>query len=113
MSASARLDKYLEIKRIKKIHDADLLEKTGKIGILQGVRSYLEFGLGGLTDHRDYKSLYAIVKRRADLDNVSFYTAAGSKIAARRGGIQFRREFFMRRLSRTGRIRVVKDSCHV
>ena len=76
------------------VHDADLLEKIGKIGILQGVRSYLEFGLGGLTDHRDYKNLYAIVKRRASLDNVSFYTTAGSKIAARRGGIQFRREFF-------------------
>lgn len=36
------------------VHDADLLEKIGKIGILQGVRSYVEFGQRGLTDHQDY-----------------------------------------------------------
>jgi uncharacterized protein len=76
------------------VHDADLLEKIGKIGILQGVRTYVEFGQGGLTDHQDYKNLYAIVKRRVDFGNVTFYTKTGEEIAARRGGYRIRREFF-------------------
>ena len=76
------------------VHDADLLEKIGKIGILQGVRSYVEFGQGGLNNHQDYKNLYSIVKKRADFGNASFYTKAGQKIAAQRGGIDIRRDFF-------------------
>jgi len=76
------------------VHDADLLEKIGKIGILQGVRSYVEFGQAGLTNHQDYKELYRIVKKRADFGVAPFYTKAGQKIAARRGGIEIRREFF-------------------
>jgi uncharacterized protein len=76
------------------VHDADLLEKIGKIGILQGVMSFVEFGLGGLADHQAYQSLYAIVKRRLSFENANFYTKAGKDIAARRGGIQARREFF-------------------
>jgi len=76
------------------VHDADFLEKIGKIGILQGVRTYVEFGQGGLADHQDYKNLYAIVKQRADFENVVFYTRTGEEIAARRGGHQIRREFF-------------------
>ena len=78
----------------KVVHDADLLEKIGKIGILQGVRSYVEFGQGGLNNHQDYKNLYSIVKKRADFGNASFYTRAGQKIAAQRGGIDIRRDFF-------------------
>jgi len=76
------------------VHDADLLEKIGKIGILQGVRSFIEFGQGGLTDHHDYKDLYAIVKRRVDFGSADFFTKAGQEIAARKGGIQIHREFF-------------------
>ena len=76
------------------VHDADLLEKIGKIGTLQGVRSYVEFGQGGVADHQDYKNLYAIVKQRADFEDVTFYTKTGEEIAAQRGGIKVRREFF-------------------
>jgi hypothetical protein len=78
----------------KVVHDADLLEKIGKIGILQGVRSYVEFGQGGLKDHQDYRNLYAIVKQRADFGNVTFYTKTGEEFAAWRGGYRIRREFF-------------------
>jgi uncharacterized protein len=76
------------------VHDADLLEKIGKIGVLQGVRSYIEFGQGGLADHQDYQNLYAIVKRRAVFGNADFLTETGREIAARRGGVQSRRDFF-------------------
>jgi len=76
------------------VHDADLLEKIGKIGILQGVRSYIEFGQRGLTDHQDYKDLQAIVKRRVDFGSAVFLTRTGKEIADRRGGILIRRDFF-------------------
>lgn len=76
------------------VHDADLLEKIGRIGILQCVRSFVEFGQGGLTDHQEFKNLYAIIKQRADFDDVTFYTKTAEEIAARRGGTQIRREFF-------------------
>jgi uncharacterized protein len=78
----------------KVVYDADLLEKIGKIGVLQGLRSFVEFGLAGVTDHQDYTNLYAIVKRRAGFENAIFYTKAGQEIASRRGGLEFRREFF-------------------
>lgn len=78
----------------KVVHDADILEKIGKIGILQGVRTYVEFGQGGLSDHQDYKNLYTLVKQRSRFQNVTFYTKTGEEIASRRGGVQLRREFF-------------------
>jgi len=78
----------------KVVHDADLLEKIGKIGILQVVRTYMEFGQRGLAGHQDYKNLYAIVKRRAGFKNLAFYTRTGEEIAAQRGGHQIRQEFF-------------------
>ena len=91
---TAGFDTEPESLEARVVHDADLLEKIGKIGILQGVRSFVEFGLGGLTNHQDYQNLYAIVKRRVGFENANFYTKAGEDIAARRGGIQARREFF-------------------
>jgi uncharacterized protein len=78
----------------KVVHDADLLEKIGKIGILQVVRTYVEFGQRGLAGHQDYKNLYAVVKKRAGFKNLAFYTRTGEEIAARRGGHRVRREFF-------------------
>jgi len=42
----------------------------------------------------NYQNLYAIVKRRVGFENASFYTKAGEEIAARRGGIQVRKDFF-------------------
>ena len=51
---TAGFDTEPESLEAKVVHDADLLEKIGRIGILQGVRSFVEFGLGGVTDHQDY-----------------------------------------------------------
>jgi len=91
---TAGFDTTPESLEARVVHDADLLEKIGKIGILRGVRSYVEFGQGGLADHQDYKNLYAIVKRRVDFGSAVFLTRTGKEIADRRGGIQIRRGFF-------------------
>lgn len=76
------------------VHDADLLEKLGKIGILQGLRSFLEFGESGLEKYKAYKALHAIVQKQAALKNVTFYTKKGKELAAQRGGIHDRWTFF-------------------
>ena len=76
------------------VHDADLLEKIGKIGILQGVMTFVEFGLSGVAHHQGYKNLHAIVKKRADFQEVMFYTKTGKELSAGRGGHRIRREFF-------------------
>jgi len=91
---TAGFDTRPESLEARVVHDADLLEKVGKIGILQGVRSYIEFGQGGLAEHQDYKNLYAIVKRRVEFGAAVFLTKTGKEIAARRGGIKIRRDFF-------------------
>jgi len=91
---TAGFDTAPESLEARVVHDADLLEKIGKIGILQGLRSYVEFGQGGLVDHQDYKNLYAVVKRRVDFGPADFFTRTGREIADRRGGIQVRRNFF-------------------
>ena len=40
------------------------------------------------------KNLYAIVKRRVGFENANFHTKTGEEIAARRGGVQVRQDFF-------------------
>lgn len=81
------------------VHDADLLEKLGKIGILQGLRSFLEFGESGLEKYKSYKTLHAIVSRQAALREVTFYTATGKALAAERGGIDDRWRFYTEALA--------------
>jgi HD superfamily phosphodiesterase len=76
------------------VHDADLLEKLGKIGILQGLRSFVEFGESGLEKYKAYKALHAIVQKQAALKNVTFYTNTGKELAAQRGGIHDRWTFY-------------------
>lgn len=76
------------------VHDADLLEKLGKIGILQGLRSFVEFGESGLQKYKSYKTLHAIVQKQAALKNVTFYTKTGKERAAQRGGIHDRWAFY-------------------
>jgi uncharacterized protein len=76
------------------VHDADLLEKIGKIGILQGLRSFVEFGESGLQKFKAYKALHAIVQQQAALEHVAFYTKTGKELAAQRGGIHDRWTFY-------------------
>ena len=67
----------------KVVCDADLLEKVGYIGLLQGVRTFVEF-----SRHSDphFKSLRAIAETLAGITDLPFYTESGRKIAQNRGG---------------------------
>ena len=67
----------------KVVCDADLLEKVGYIGILQGVRTFTEFAQS--TDI-NFKSLRGIAQTLAHIVDIPFYTKTGQKIADQRGG---------------------------
>lgn len=64
------------------------------IGIIQGLRSFVEFGESGLEKYKAYKALHAIVQKQAVLKNVTFYTNTGKELAAQRGGIHDRWTFY-------------------
>ena len=74
------------------VHDADLIEKTGWIGVLQGVRTFAEFGATGLDNYKDCKTLYGIFNRVARFKTATFYTKTGETLAAERGGFDLRRK---------------------
>jgi uncharacterized protein len=74
----------------KVVCDADLLEKTGRIGVLQGVRTFVEFAESGLNE---YKRLINIVRKFLTIKKIKFYTKEAEKIAGKRGG-HLQREFF-------------------
>ena len=74
------------------VHDADLIEKTGWIGVLQGVRTFAEFGQTGLDNYKDCRTLYGIVKRIGHFKPATFYTKSGEALAAERGGFHLRRK---------------------
>ena len=76
----------------KVVHDADLIEKTGWIGILQGVRTFAEFGATGLEKYNDCRTLHGIVNRVARFKTATFYTKTGETLAAERGGFQLRQQ---------------------
>ena len=38
------------------VHNADIIEKTGWIGVLQGVRTFAEFGATGLDNYQGNRS---------------------------------------------------------
>jgi len=71
----------------KVVNDADLLEKVGAIGVLQGVRSMSEFAAQEVLP--EFKSLYNVAKMLSNYSKkrrLLFYTKTGKKLAARRGG---------------------------
>ena len=74
------------------VHDADLIEKAGWIGILQGVRTFAEFGETGLDKYKDCRTLHGIVNRIARFKTATFYTKTGETLAAERGGFDLRRQ---------------------
>ncbi len=71
--------------------DSDLLEKTGHIGILQGVRTFIEFGEGY---YPKYRTLNEIAKHLQGVKDLEFFTEPGRAIADNRGGMQVRLNVF-------------------
>jgi len=67
----------------KVVCDADMLEKVGWLGVLQAVRAFVEFAENGKPEYFDLYNLAATV---AEAKSVTFYTAAGRRLAAERGG---------------------------
>ena len=78
----------------KVIHDADVLDKIGWIGVLQGVRIFAEFGLSGIDKYEDCKTLFGIVKRNNRLKKTAFYTRTGKELGAKRDRIHNRLQLF-------------------
>lgn len=70
-------------KEARVVCDADLLEKAGYLGLLQGVRTFVEFSR---TSDPGLKALYAIAKILSGIADLPFYTEKGRQIAEKRGG---------------------------
>lgn len=68
----------------KVVHDADMLEKAGAVGVLQGVRTFVEFAE---TTKPEFKQLKNIVKKLLEMKGIPFYTKTGQKLGKIRGGL--------------------------
>lgn len=64
------------------ICDADSLEKIGHLGLVQGVRTYVEFS----SFHTEYRSIEYSLENMAKLPEQIFYTCKGTAISESRGG---------------------------
>lgn len=73
----------------KVVCDADSLEKTGYMGILQGARVFVEFAAGGMDR---YRRLHHMAEYFAEIPPMKFFTKTGQRIAQSRGG-DFRKRF--------------------
>lgn len=73
----------------KVVCDADSLEKTGHLGVVQGARVFVEFASNGMVQ---YKSLSDMAEYLSDIPPMMFFTETGKRIAAERGG-DFRGKF--------------------
>jgi HD superfamily phosphodiesterase len=71
----------------KIVCDADLLEKVGYIGLVQGVRVFVDFGA---TFEPRFATLEGVAEVLTHLQNVQFYTRKGRELAAERGGVAVR-----------------------
>ncbi len=71
--------------------DADMLEKVGYIGVLQGTRTFVEFGENS---RPEYRSLMEIAAHLGQNKDVKFYTNTGRILAEERGGTELRTELF-------------------
>lgn len=77
----------------KIVCDADLLEKVGYIGLIQGIRVFSEFG-----EHSrpEFRNLPSIIDVLSGIREVRFYTEKGREMAELRGGIEVRRRVMQR-----------------
>lgn len=75
----------------KVVCDADMLEKVGYIGVVQGTRTFVEFGE---TCWPQYRSLLEITSHLGSTDDVVFYTDKGRELASERGGTELRKVIF-------------------
>ena len=69
--------------------DADLLDKMGYIGLVQGLRVYTEFGRTGREEFRDVRK---VIDTIISVEEIQFYTTMGRKIAQERNGVKTRIE---------------------
>ncbi len=63
--------------------DADNVDKTGYVGVFQGIKAFVEFTENGL---EAYRRLHQMAEYFARTPEVDFFTATARKIAAERGG---------------------------
>jgi HD superfamily phosphodiesterase len=73
----------------KIVCDADLLEKVGYIGLVQGVRVFVEIGA---KHNPALNTLPAVARVLTKMRTVTFYTRTGRELAERRGGVLVRVE---------------------
>jgi uncharacterized protein len=71
----------------KIVCDADLLEKVGYIGLVQGIRVFVDFGA---TFEPRYGTLEGVAEVLTHLRSVQFYTKKGRALAEERGGVAVR-----------------------
>ena len=83
----------------KIVCDADLLEKVGHIGLVQGVRVFTEFGA---TFAPRFNSLSGVAEVLTRSRTVQFYTRKGRELAMERGGIEVRVVLMEKVLSELG-----------
>lgn len=67
----------------KVVCDADMMEKMGWIGLMQSIRTFVEFAQSG---RPQYKSLYEIAKVIAETVDLRLHTFTGRCLALERGG---------------------------
>jgi HD superfamily phosphodiesterase len=79
----------------KIICDADLLEKVGYIGAVQGLRVFIEFGASFAPEFSTLASLATVLTK---LTTVAFYTRKGRELAEERGGVGVRVEIMQKAL---------------
>jgi uncharacterized protein len=79
----------------KIVCDADLLEKVGYIGVVQGLRVFIEFGASFAPEFSTLSALAEVLTR---LKSVQFYTNKGRQMAEERGGVAVRVELMKKTL---------------
>jgi len=79
----------------KIVCDADLLEKVGYIGVVQGLRVFIEFGASFAPEFSTLSALAEVLTR---LTSVQFYTKKGRQLAEERGGVDVRVQLMQKTL---------------